>query len=270
MLAGVARSVSGNDAAVDVAAFEDWMDKVGVDVPHGGLATFKGLRGVKATDRISCGDVLVSYPRSATMDLASATECPCADLVDPAFWDGILEQWFVKLALWLVSEQRKGVDSQWSEYIALLPSEMPTPFHWTDAQLDLLSYPPAVADVHEQRALFADIHRQVSAAARAPLEPEELYHAMEMAISRAFDSYTPPPANLDLLGRLMGRGGTAPVPAGVLKAFVPMGDAFNHLSSAHPVFGYEPGNDRFTIESDRNYTAGEQASLESQTLNPKP
>jgi len=32
-----------------------------------------------------------------------------------------------------------------------------------------------------------------------------------MALSRAFDSYTPPPANLDLLGRLMGRGGTAPV-----------------------------------------------------------
>ena len=25
---------------------------------------------------------------------------------------------------------------------------------------------------------------------------------------------------------------------GVLKAFVPMGDAFNHLSSEHPVFGY--------------------------------
>ena len=84
------------------------MDKIGVDVPHGELATFKGLRGVKATDRISCGDVLVSYPRSATMDLASATECPCPDLVDPAFWDGIPEQWFVKLALWLVSEQRKG------------------------------------------------------------------------------------------------------------------------------------------------------------------
>ena len=39
-----------------------------------------------------------------------------------------------------------------------------------------------------------------------------------------------------------------------------MGDAFNHLWLEHPVFGYEPGNDRFTIESDRNYTAGEQES----------
>ncbi|KAJ1490485.1 hypothetical protein T484DRAFT_1777220 [Baffinella frigidus] len=236
------------------------MDKIGVDVPHGELATFKGgLRGVISTDRISAGDLLCSYPRSATMDLSSVTECPCTDLVDAVFWDGIPEQWFVKLALWLVSEKRKGADSRWSEYIALLPSEMSTPFHWTDAQLDLLAYPPAVSAVREQRALFTDIHKRVTAAACAPLEPEELNHAMEMALSRAFDSYTPPPANLDLLGRLMGRGGTAPVPAGVLKAFVPFGDAFNHLSSEHPVFSYEPGNDRFSIVSDRNYSAGEQA-----------
>jgi hypothetical protein len=240
-----------------IAAFEAWMERESIEAPLGELANFQGLRGVRAREKISTGDMIVSYPRSATMDLTLATKCPCSELVDSKCWDSIPDgEWFVKLALWLVSEKHKGEGSRWKEYISLLPTTTTTPFHWTDTQLELLSYPPAVSSVREQRALFGEIWERVSAASQSTLQKDELFWGMEMALSRAFDSSTPPPANLDLLGRLMGRG-TAPE-AGILKALVPMGDSLNHLSDVKPILTFEPGNDRFTISADRAYSVGEQ------------
>jgi len=63
------------------------------------LANFGKLRGVMAKVAIGSGETLVSYPRSAAMDLAQqGAKCPCSELIDEAYWQAA--PWYQQLGLW--------------------------------------------------------------------------------------------------------------------------------------------------------------------------
>ena len=76
---------------------------------------------------------MLSYPRSATMDLASLSACPCPQLISAAYWQAA--PWYQQLALWLVAEEAKGAESPWANYITLLPRTVATPLHWSPEQV---------------------------------------------------------------------------------------------------------------------------------------
>jgi len=142
------KSICVDEAAVRAQEFSMWLHGAGVDT-NIELSNFGELRGTRATKPISKGEPILSYPRAVTMDMASLSGCPCAHFVDEAYWKG--SPWYVQLALWLLSEEAKGLASEWSPYIALLPRTISVPLDWTDVQLEMLAYPSLINGIKKQR-----------------------------------------------------------------------------------------------------------------------
>lgn len=63
------------------AGFMREVDAAGVKCDDLSLAKFGDLRGVMAKRTLKPGSTFLSYPRSAIMDLASQTSCPCPQLI---------------------------------------------------------------------------------------------------------------------------------------------------------------------------------------------
>ena len=62
------------------------IEEAGVKCEQLCLANFGDLRGVMAKTAIKSGATMISYPRSAIMDLASHTQCPCPELIQESYW----------------------------------------------------------------------------------------------------------------------------------------------------------------------------------------
>lgn len=123
------------DSSDTTTAFSRWLETAGVQ-SWIALADFNGLRGAMTVCDISQGEAFLAFPRSTTMDLRTAEECPCSDLVDPSYWE--TAPWFLQLGLWLVAEEQKGSSSPWAAYIATLPREVDSVLDWTTEELGIL------------------------------------------------------------------------------------------------------------------------------------
>jgi hypothetical protein len=227
------------------------------------LATFGKLRGVMAKSAIRSGQCMLSYPRTAIMDLASLTSCPCPQLIAEAYWQKA--PWYQQLGLWIVAEKAKGAESPWANYIALLPRTLSTPLHWTPDQLDELQYPAIALAVQEQREHFRSL-TESAAQHLSPSAPagalDELAWAMEMVLSRSLDSAQLPQQDANMFSKLAQMAGLGGATAQAsTKAMVPMLDMFNHRSSARPRFGYDARTDTFSVSAECSYTKGEQVFI---------
>jgi hypothetical protein len=236
------------DTSKSALEFHQWFKDNGADTSLT-LSYFGEMRGMMATRAIAQGDELLSYPRAATMDMASLKCCPCADLVDETYWKQ--SPWFVQFGLWLLSEETKGPDSAWAPYIASLPRTLSLALDWTDAQLSMLSYKPLVETIKRQRCDFSAI-----LAATAPrllsnkLSIDRLEWAMRIALSRTFPIAAPQDA--------AGERALEPASWRSDRALVPALDLINHASLSRAKYSYDPVSDRFALVSDTGYAPGEQ------------
>ena len=126
------------DKSKNALAFLAWIGDAGFDGRIVPAHFSENLRGLMAVAPVLPGDSLLSYPRSATMDLATLHGCPCTQLVSAQFWEE--SPWYMQLALWLIAEEEKGDASQWASYISALPSTLDTPVCWTQAELGKLKF----------------------------------------------------------------------------------------------------------------------------------
>jgi hypothetical protein len=244
-----------------------WLREAGVDRKIA-PALFGDLRGMMAQAPIAKGEALVSYPRTLTMDLASLNGCPCAELVDEAYWTSA--PWYVQLGLWLISEEIKGPLSHWAPYIALLPRSISVPLSWTDTELEMLGYPPLISAVRAQRADFESILAEAKRHLKvAPSEATSLLKRLEwsmtIALSRTFQSG--PPVERDAQeeeevasaeGGGGGGGGGDDDQQRHNKALIPGLDLLNHRAGAGPKYSYDPVCDIFSLVSEVAYAPGEQ------------
>ena len=236
------------DTSTSALEFHQWFKDNGADTSLT-LSYFGEMRGMMATRAIAQGDELLSYPRAATMDMASLKGCPCADLVDETYWKQ--SPWFVQFGLWLLSEETKGPASAWAPYIASLPRTLSLALDWTDAQLSMLSYQPLVEAIKRQRCDFSAI-----LAATAPrllsnkLSIDRLEWAMRIALSRTFPIAAPQDA--------AGERALEPASWRSNRALVPALDLINHASLSRAKYSYDPVSDRFALVSDTRYAPGEQ------------
>ena len=262
---GGSTGVETNVERIKSAGFIKEIEDAGMQCEMLSLANFGRLRGVMAKVPIRSGATMLSYPRSAVMDLASLTSCPCPELIDNGYWKAA--PWYQQLGLWLVAEQAKGCASKWANYIALLPDSIPTPAHWTEEQLDKLCYPPIKLAVAEQRLHFealTDSARQHLAAGASPNALDKLEWAMEVVLSRALDTVELRTQDEGLFGKIAASiSRLTASPSGTsgrraAKALVPMLDFVNHATRAAPRFGYDAKSDRFSVTAERAYGKGEQ------------
>lgn len=252
-------------------AFFDWLADSGFDgllVP----ATFGSLRGMMAVQNSGTGDVLLSFPRSATMDLATVHGCPCEELVPAPFWEA--QPWYMQLALWLIAEEARGADSKWAAYVATLPETVDVPALWPSAQLELLAYPPLLAGVRKQQEEFHALQMALLPQLKKNDVGviERLEWALTVVLSRAFTSPTRLPTGRmveqarkdisdlaakwanSLMPTIGGRRDKA-VCKRESKAMVPMLDLCNHFHSPGPVYSYDPVKDAMSLQGDRSYDA---------------
>ena len=269
------------DTSKGSAAFFNWLADAGYDgciIP----ATFDDLRGMMAVSTVPSGKPLLSFPRSATMDLATVHSCPCEELVPAHFWEA--QPWYMQLALWLISEEKKGAASQWAAYIKGLPDRVDAPVRWSPEQLELLAYPPLIEGVHAQKKEFAAL----CSAAKLHLDSDTLQKlepALLLVLSRAFTS----PSRLstaqmlartkekvvrdptgmaaswarNIMSVVGGRKADAMETmvrssAGQCKAMVPMLDLLNHYHARSPAYSYDPVTDTLSLVAGKEYEQGEQ------------
>lgn len=288
--AGAAPARVNRDAQAPL--FRLWMKREGVKSEALDLSTFGGRgRGCTALRDIEAGELLVSLPRDAAMDLALLTEVP----VPPSLCSAELFvslPWFAQLALWVLAEEAKGSSSRWAAYIELLPLQgrpLDTPYRWAAPELEALGYAPLLESVREQRQLFAEMHAAVAGSAEgSELGLEAFACACEAVLSRAF-----PTAGLNgrdgrergpaadaaegaeggggggLLGALAGglaaatgQGRPPLLPPDRHFALLPAIDCLNHKSGHSGVFAYDPRSRALELRTADAAAAGSQAFLE--------
>lgn len=278
--------------------FEDWAEANAINAPKVAVTGTSVCRTVKLLDSVAAGEEIVSLPRPACLDLNTLTEdagSPCPDLIPTSLWEEL--RWWERLAVWLLGERRRGKISHVSGYMGYLPSPeqfADSPLEWTDEELAVLSYPPVVIGVKEQRAEIDDLLQRIKQQGGPQAQSvtlEELRWALQNVHSRAFMSRTPKPAEVERNEKL--EGGEKPslirataravlekipvvntiidpwrptqelIPDGdrLQMAMMPMMDAFNHRSSAKNECAFDPDRNAFILTALVPLQKGEEACI---------
>eukprot|EP00741_Cyanophora_paradoxa_P022389 tig00021463_g21615.t1 len=163
-----------------------WMAKAGVKAPNVALKYFGDLRGLVATGEIKPKDLVITVPRSAALEATSiAGKCPHPDVVDPAVWAEL--PWFMRLAVEVCIERRKGDASPRAGWVQLLPERVDVPFFWSDGELAGLGYPAMTKAVKDQREAWGRHFEKLKGGDPSlPFSEAELYSAAAAVCSRAF------------------------------------------------------------------------------------
>ncbi|KAJ1619811.1 hypothetical protein T492DRAFT_1082795 [Pavlovales sp. CCMP2436] len=233
--------------------FRLWMRREGVRSDSLDLSTFGGRgRGCTALREIEAGELLVSLPVDAIIDLSALTQVPVPPtLVSPEVWLEL--PWYAQLATWVLAEKAKGSGGRWAAYIDLLPLEgraLDTPYHWPDAEIEALQYTWMVTSVYQQRLLFRQLHSAiVGSAPDSELTLAAFACACESVLSRAFPTggLTAKAAEAaaagsggGLFGAFEGRKQPLLLPnAESHYALLPAVDSLNHRSGARGIFSYD-------------------------------
>ena len=75
-------------------------------------------------------------------------------MAPPALWDSL--EWYEALAVWLLSERRRGEASPIHGYVQYLPQPVEfsdAPLEWSEAELAELRYPPIAIAIEEIEAV---------------------------------------------------------------------------------------------------------------------
>lgn len=102
--------------------FMDWVTSSGGQVDAVRMANCGGgLRGLKATRDLRRGEGIIRIPRSIVLDVARAEASPVSGVWRNSVAQNELPR-FVKIALALIYEQRRGAASKLKPYVELLPT----------------------------------------------------------------------------------------------------------------------------------------------------
>lgn len=154
-----------------------------------------------------------------------------------------------QLAIELILERRKGRESRWHPYVALLPPRPATALLWSQDQLDSTFHEPLKEEVARRRVALRRGFEAVEGAVRTvvgALTWEEFEWATTLVLSHAHNVTDPRP----------GEAG----PERAISALVPWADMINH--DLPPRLAMHYGFDRrtgcFEVFADRDYRQGEQ------------
>eukprot|EP00210_Caulerpa_lentillifera_P005914 g5654.t1 len=177
---------SGKEAiahAID-PSFKEWANVKGILYPKLEVKIFEnGIRGMGATEALSRDELVVQLPRKAVLEVDATTQPPrnCPEYV----WKS--QPWFVKLALRLLDEKAKGLESDFSGYISNLPSNIDLPLFWTEEELSFVEYPSLIRSVQQQKkeweALFQNLSNEAS---NLILSKNEFMKSLAFVRSRSF------------------------------------------------------------------------------------
>ncbi|EFN55457.1 hypothetical protein CHLNCDRAFT_52262 [Chlorella variabilis] len=295
--AAAATPQSGSGSTSKEAAvtkdYLSWATEAGILSPKLMQAYFGGLRGGQALSDIAADEVFVTVPRGAALVVAPNERCPCPDFVDPGFYKEA--PWFVKMAVLLLWERRKGRGSSVWGYIEQLPSSIDTPVRWEEADLAELQYQPAIKEIKQQQTAWRQQYNRFCAAVRpgqGNYSWDNFLWAAENVRSRAFSGpYTGSSVGekARTLGLLLAAGGgyaawqQLPLEQ-VLNGFIsvllfniiydvliskklkwyalcPVVDALNHSSLVESDVAYEYFKDTFVLSTKSAYKAGQQVFI---------
>lgn len=128
--------------------FRDWASQRGVLYPKLELTVFEnGLRGMRALERLTAGEIAVQLPRESALVIEPTTRSP--DGFPDKVWK--LQPWFVKLAIRLMVERMVGNSSYFSGYTLCLPDKADLPCLWPDEDIMLLRSPPLIEAIKSQK-----------------------------------------------------------------------------------------------------------------------
>jgi hypothetical protein len=134
-----------------------WASKRGVRFPKIEPCDFEGLRGVKARESISAGDILVEFPLSAVLCVGDAQPCPMPEWLDARFW--YVSSLHARLAMLLLHEASKGAASDYHPWIrAMPPSHDDKLQRWTDEELAELQDDTLASEARRQRELIDSVY----------------------------------------------------------------------------------------------------------------
>lgn len=271
-----------------------WAQQSGILSPKLTQAYFGDLRGGQAVDEIDADEVFVTVARGAALVVAPNERCPCPDFVDGAFYKDA--PWFVKMAVLLLWERRKGRGSAVWGYIEQLPTSIDTPVRWEEAELQELQYAHAINEIRQQRASWRQQYdnfcKAVQPAAGQAASWDEFLWALENVRSRAFSGpYTGSSVGekARTLGLLLAAGGGYAVWQQLpleqaLNGFIsvvvfniiydlliskklkwyalcPVVDALNHSSVVESEVAYEYFKDTFVLSTKSDYKKGQQVFI---------
>ena len=149
--------------------FMDWVASSGGKVDAVRLANCGGgLRGIKATRDLKRGEGIVRIPKSLVFNEASAEASPVSGVWRQCDARTELPR-YVKIALTVLYEQRRGAASKLRPYLKMLPS--PEEFEQDGGPASGLSPSPMVGWTHGPRCLGA-IHGPEHTRCRGTLSPQ--------------------------------------------------------------------------------------------------
>ena len=127
-----------------------WSDSMGIRKGKIYPFDFNGLRGMRSSEEIKSGGLLVELPISATLCVGSDQPCPVPEWVDERFWYTC--SLHVRLALLLLYEVAKGKESDYYPWILSLPASHEDKLaRWSQEELDELQDDNLAEDARRQR-----------------------------------------------------------------------------------------------------------------------
>ena len=271
--------------------FERWLKGAGATCEAVTIAECDGgLRGIVTTRIVQPGEVLISIPRHAILDVDWSEESPASGL-----WRDVEAPFelpgYAKLALAVLHEVRLGENSSFAHYIRLLPSaaelaESGGPAAtWSNEELALSECGKLAVDAKRLRARRdggGHPAMQVEAlAARwnslglggAPPTQGELEWAITVVTSRALSIQLPPDDDKDASS---GNGskdeggaqGTVPARGRVVSGLIPMVDLLNHdgKQPSQVAEGLSRDGQHFVVVARTSMAKGQQVFLSYGTL----
>lgn len=171
------------------AAFASWAAENRVDLSQLRLNVFEsGFRGMAAAQVLQKDDELASVPSQVCLQVNSLDRkrTPIASNVSQETWQKM--PWFARLALVLISEKIGPTKLQ--PWIAELPEDFDTPFHWSEQELSELQSRRMTRAIHSQRksyrALFDSVNSNPNNGISRQMSYNDFVWAVECVRSRAF------------------------------------------------------------------------------------
>lgn len=167
------------------SALTDWARDRGIQFDCLAPANFQGLRGLVATHDIKSGQLLLSVPRQVAITLNAVQKCPFPDFIAADYWK--TSPWFVKLALILLHEKRKGDSSSLAAYLRQLPERVDAPVNWAEEKVHQLQYPYLIHKVKEQQEEWNGLYESLCASLlQGSMSKNEFFWALSCVRSRTF------------------------------------------------------------------------------------
>jgi hypothetical protein len=175
---------------------EAWASTAGIEFSNTALASFNGLRGMRAANVLNGQDVLVKVPSDAVLEVTNSGQrlTPFSDFVAQDTWKE--SKWDQRLAfklLWELKIDESANISSKKDWFASLPKKFSTPLHWSNSLLQETQYSQLPINIANQKKLWKSNYNAWQQQAKIYSAPNadqiqfsDFVWALEVVNSRAF------------------------------------------------------------------------------------